>query len=510
MPADAMPADAAPIFDLLIVGGGINGAGIARDATGRGLSVLLCEQGDIGGATSSASSKLIHGGLRYLEHYQFRLVAEALAERETLLRIAPHLCRPLRFVMPHSAALRPAWMIRAGLLLYDTLGRLHGHVSLPGAQTLDLAGDPRGAPLKPEFRRGFAYSDVAADDARLTLANARAASAAGATILPRTRFVAARRADGFWLASLEDGRGRRDVRARAVINAAGPWVARVLDMLPASAGHPPARLVRGSHIVVPGLYEGGHAYTLQNDDRRICFLIPFQRRYTLIGTTELGVADPDQAGAISATETDYLCRAANRYLRRAVQPADVVWSYTGVRPLLDDGHADAADVSREYQFVLDTGNGGRLPALSVFGGKLTTYRTLAEKALRRLAPWFRHMRGDWTAQAPLPGGDLGGLSWPEYVAALCARHPALPAQWLAELAARHGSACEELLDGVRGPDELGRHFGGGLHEREVDYCVAREWARDAEDLLWRRSKAGVRMSATEREAFTCWFETRPR
>ncbi len=505
----AAPASADPV-DLLIVGAGINGAGIARDAAGRGLSVVLCDKGDIGGATSSASSKLIHGGLRYLEHYAFRLVAESLAEREVLLRIAPHLARPLRFVLPHSSRLRPRWMIAAGLMLYDTLAGLRVRRTLPRARAVELGGSPYGAPLQSQYRRGFVYSDVATDDARLTLANARSAADLGAFVLPRTRLVGAVRSPGAWLATLEDEAGRRTVRARALVNAAGPWVTRVLEGLPAAAVRQPVRLVRGSHIVVPRLYEGDHAYTLQNDDGRVCFLIPYQGRFTLVGTTEVDARDPDEPPAVGAAEVEYLCRCANGYLRRALSPEDAIWSFAGVRPLLDDGRADATALPREYRLGVDAGEDGRLPLLTVFGGKLTTYRSLAEKALERLSPWLPGLPRPWTADRPLPGGDQGGLDWTAFVGDLQLRHAALPADWLAALAARHGSLADAVLDGVRGPDDLGRDFGGGLFEREVLYCLHHEWALTADDLLWRRTKAGLFMSRAERSTFAEWFMSHAR
>jgi glycerol-3-phosphate dehydrogenase len=497
------------IYDLLVIGAGINGAGIARDAAGRGLSVLLCDQGDIGGATSSASSKLIHGGLRYLEHGDFRLVSESLAEREVLLRIAPHLTHPLRFVMPHSEAQRPAWMIRSGLMLYDTLGSLHRRITLPHAEAIDLTEDGRGAPLNPRYRRGFAYSDAATDDARLTLANARSAAIAGAVISPRTRFTGALRGKESWTATLEDRRNERsEVRCRAIVNVAGPWVARVLGNLPPSSGRNSVRLVRGSHIVVPRLYPGNHAYTLQNDDGRVGFLIPFESDFTLIGTTEVVIANPNEPAQISSEEIDYLCVAAGRYLKSPVQRGDVVWSYAGIRALVDDGRDDASAVSREYAFVLDPGPDAKLPLLTVFGGKLTTYRTLAESALSQLHRWFPAMGRPWTERRALPGGNLGGASWDDFVAALCARHPLLPPDWLHALARRHGSDSDIILAGVRRVPDLGRDFGGGLYECEVEHCIAHEWARNTEDFLWRRTKCGLRMSPEQRIAFAEWLTLR--
>lgn len=505
-------------YDLLIIGAGINGAGIARDAAGRGLSVLLCDGGDIGGATSWASSKLIHGGLRYLEHYNFGLVAESLAEREVLLRIAPHLTRPLRFVLPRSAATRPGWMLWCGLWLYDLLASLRGPRSLPGFETLHLSGDPRGAAFLPEITRGFAYSDVAVDDARLTLANARAAAQAGAVVLPQTRCTGARRAEGRWIVTLEAvGSGaqgntqagaKREVAARALVNAAGPWAGEVSARLPGAVSA--LRLVRGSHIVVPRLYPGEHACTLQGDDGRVVFVIPFQQAWSLVGTTEVEVPAPEGNHAVSPAEVDYLCRAVGRYLRQAPTPADVAWSFSGVRPLIDDGKASASAVSREYRMTVDAGTGGDLPLLTLVGGKLTTYRRLAEAALARLQPWFPRMGSAWTAGAALSGGDLGdvegvgsvdSVAWGEWLARLRADHPQLPADWLTSLAQRHGSDTRVVLDGAQTLADLGRDHGGGLYQREVDYCVRHEWARTADDVLWRRTKCGLRMTPAQRAAF---------
>jgi len=491
------------LYDLLIVGAGINGAGIARDAAGRGLSVLLLDQGDIGGATSSASSKLIHGGLRYLEYYEFRLVAEALAEREVLLKIAPHLTRPLRFVMPHVPSLRPAWMIRLGLLLYDSLGRLKRRATLPGSRSLDLSRSPLGEALQDRYRKAFSYYDVATDDARLTLANARAAADLGARVMSRTRFMNARREQGIWHATLEGvaGEGRGEICARALVNAAGPWAAGVMAGLAMPrAGE---QLVKGSHIVVPRLYPGDHAFLLQNDDRRVVFLLPFEEIYTLIGTTEQGVDEPE-ATPVSAGEIAYLCRAASRYTRIPVTPGDVVWKYSGVRPLTDDGGDNPSAVSRDYSFVLDEDDGDPTPSLSVIGGKLTTYRKLAESALAKLSPWFPHMGPAWTDSRPLPGGDFSTL--PELVAELQQHHPDLPPAWLAQIARRHGSLAIAVIGDARSVADLGRDFGGGLYEREVRYFVEREWAVSVEDIVWRRSKAGLAMSEAQQRELADWLE----
>ncbi len=471
---------------------------------------MLCEQGDIGGATSSSSSKLVHGGLRYLEQFAFRLVAESLAEREVLLRIAPHLTHARRFVLPQSPGMRPQWMVGAGLFLYDTLGSLRGGGrSLPASRRIDLGVDPRGAMFKPEYRKGFVYSDVSVDDARLTLANVRAAVSQGARFLARTRFVEARRDNGHWLATLADAAGRRTLRARAIVNVAGPWVAQVAKGLPGAGAAAKLRLVRGSHIVVPRLYAGDHACTLQNDDRRVCFLIPFQHEFTLIGTTDVEVTAADDAATISTAEIDYLCRAASRYMRHQVAPSDVLWSYAGVRPLIDDGKAAAASVSREYRFLLECDADGKLPLLTVFGGKLTTYRRLAETGLSQLASCFPLMGQPWTDGEPLPGGDFEKNAWASFPAQLARQYPDLPAPWLADLAGRHGTGCRVLLDGVQTVADLGRDFGGGLFEREVDHCIANEWAMAPDDVLWRRTKCGLHMTEVQRHEFAAWFEGRP-
>jgi glycerol-3-phosphate dehydrogenase len=502
------PPPAGPL-DLLVIGGGINGAGIARDAAGRGLEVAVCEQGDFAGATSSASTKLIHGGLRYLEHREFRLVAEALAEREKLLGIAPHIAWPLRFVMPHSPSLRPAWMIRMGLWLYDHLG---GRSTLPRSESLRLdAATDAGHPLQPQYRRGFAYSDAWVDDARLVLLNLRSAEAHGAHVLPRTRLVAAERGPGHWVCTLQDtaGGAPRVLLARALVNATGPWVDRV-DRLLAAPGSAPAparsgvKLVRGSHVVLPRLYDGGHAYILQNDDRRIVFMIPYEGRFTLVGTTDVPQADIDAGATCSAEEERYLLRAVNRYLARPVAPADVVWRYAGVRPLFDDEDTDPSALSRDYTLRLDDTQG--LPALSVYGGKITTYRRLAEAALERLRPWLHDERGPWTASESLPGGEFLRRERGHELARLQQAYPQLDAAWLAGLFNRHGLLAHTVLAGARTPADLGQDFGGGLVQREVEHLVAHEWARSADDVMWRRTKCGLHMSPAQREAFSAAFD----
>ncbi|MBN8873122.1 MAG: glycerol-3-phosphate dehydrogenase [Rhodospirillales bacterium] len=476
------------VFDLAIIGGGINGAGIARDAAGRGLSVLLLEQADLAGATSSASTKLIHGGLRYLEHYEFRLVREALAEREVLLQAAPHIAWPLRFVLPHHAGLRPWWMVRTGLFLYDHLG---GRRILPPTRVLDLRTDPAGAPLKPDFTRGFEYSDCWVDDARLVVLAARDAALRGADIRTRTACVGARVEDGAWSLTLGDG---TQARARVLVNAAGPWVSQVLAEVVGANAPTRVRLVKGAHIVVPRLFAHDRCYIFQNADQRIVFAIPYQDDFTLIGTTDEEVeGDPRQVACTPADEA-YLCAAVGTYLRTPVDPASIVWRYAGVRPLRDDGASKAQEATRDYVLELS----GTPPVLSVFGGKITTFRRLAESAMARLAPFFPGLKGAWTAGAPLPGGDFPWDGAPALQAELMRRHPFLPDKTARRLVRAYGTEAAEVLGDAQGWDDLGRWFGGGLTAREVDWLVRHEWARSAEDVLWRRSKLGLRLSAQER------------
>ena len=482
--------------DLLIIGGGVNGAGIARDAAGRGLSVLLAEQGDVAGATSSASSKLIHGGLRYLEHYEFRLVREALQEREVLLSIAPHIAWPMRFILPHSPEQRPAWMVRLGLFLYDHIG---GRRSLPGTTRLDLLHAPEGGPVQPQFRTAFAYSDCWVDDARLVALNAVDARARGAAIHTRTRCITARREDGAWRATLQDVRTgeEREVSARAIVNAAGPWVA---DMLNARAGLNSSkrpRLVKGSHIVLNRLYDGPQAYILQNTDKRVIFVIPYQDRFSLVGTTDIPFdADPAHV-AISPAETTYLCAAVSRYFRQPITPADVVHSYSGVRPLFDDAAANASAVTRDYVLDLDH-SGGQAPILSVFGGKITTYRRLAEHAIEQLLPHLPAPRpAPWTAGAPLPGGDIPA-PFDHYAASFQAEHPWLPEHTAHRMLRAYGTTTERIVAGARSLAGLGEDLGAGLSEAELDHLVREEWAQEADDVLWRRSKLGLVLPQAER------------
>jgi glycerol-3-phosphate dehydrogenase len=477
------------LFDLAVIGGGINGVGIARDAAGRGLSVLLLEQGDLAGATSSVSTKLIHGGLRYLEHYAFRLVHESLAEREVLWRAAPHIVGPLRFVLPHHPGLRPRWMIRAGLFLYDHLG---GRKILPPTRMLDLRRDPAGVPLRPAFTSGFEYSDCWVDDARLVVLNARDAAEHGADIRTRTRCVAARTADGIWRLALEDG---GLAWARVLVNAGGPFVSRILSSVIGHQAVTPIRLVKGSHIVVPRLYAHDRCYIFQNSDGRVCFAIPYHDDFTLIGTTDEDYAGDPAAVTPSAEEERYLCAAVSEYFRDPVDPATIVWRYAGVRPLRDDGATSAQEATRDYVLELQD-TLGEAPVLSVFGGKLTTYRRLAEAAMAKLAPFFPGMRGAWTSGSPLPGGDFPYDGVATIRADLQRRYPFLPEHTARRLVRAYGTQAGEMLGDAA---DLGRVLGADLSEREVDWLMRCEWARTADDVLWRRSKLGLRFNKAETE-----------
>jgi glycerol-3-phosphate dehydrogenase len=484
-------------FDLAIIGGGINGCGIARDAAGRGLKVLLVEQDDLASATSSWSSKLIHGGLRYLEQYEFRLVREALQEREVLLKIAPHIIHPLEFILPHDQHMRPAWMVRIGLFMYDHIG---GKISLPGSRTVAFPDAVYSAGLAPVHKRGFFYSDAKVDDSRLTVLNAIAARERGADVRVHTRLVAGKRSANEWqltLADVDSG-ASAEVRAKGIVNAAGPWVKHLLDdtlRVPTTSN---VKLVKGSHIVVPRIHEHQHAYILQNDDKRVVFIIPYEEKFSLIGTTDIEVGAIADAAKISAAETAYLLRAVNRFVAKPVLESDIVWTYAGVRPLYDDGSDNPSEITRDYVLKVDHDN-GVLPLLSIFGGKITTYRRLAEHALQELKPFYPDMKNEWTATMALPGGDIDSVTLATQM--VIEKYPVLPVDFVKRLVMRHGSRVERVLKGVTKMSDLGTTFGRGanlLCEREIEFFIREEWARTADDILWRRTKCGLHMDVAER------------
>lgn len=488
-------------LDLMVIGGGINGTGIANDAAGRGLRVGLCEQGDLASATSSASSKLIHGGLRYLEHREFRLVSEALREREVLMAKAPHIIWPMRFLLPHRPHLRPAWMIRAGLFLYDHLGKRR---ALPASRGVRF---PAQGPLAPSITRGFEYSDCWVDDARLVVLNALQAREQGAEVLVRTRCIAAREMEGLWELELEDAasgeRFRR--RARALVNAAGPWVEQVIRQRLAREPRYGIRMIQGSHLVVPRLNEDERAYLLQNRDGRIVFVLPWEEDFSLVGTTDRRYdGDPARVTATDE-EIDYLLEVVNAHFRRPLARTDVLRTFSGVRPLCDDESTDPAAMTRDYTLHLDTSGA---PLLSVFGGKLTTYRRLAEAALAQLAPHLPTMGPAWTEKAPLPGGDIGSQA--DFTARLLAEFPWLGETRARRLARTYGSLCLEFLAGAHSEADLGEEFGAGLTAREVDYLVDREWAVGLEDILWRRTKLAMRLNERDRQRLDHYLTTRQR
>jgi glycerol-3-phosphate dehydrogenase len=483
------------IYDLAIIGGGINGAAIARDAAGRGLSVLLVEQNDLGGGTSSASTKLIHGGLRYLEQGALRLVREGLSEREVMLRMAPHLVWPARFVLPHHAGLRPAWQLRLGLFLYDHLG---GRRILEGTRTVDLRTGPFGMPLKRHFRVGFEYADCCVDDARLVLLNALDAAERGADIRTRTRVTRADRQDGLWRLVLNTRGNRAEATARVLVNASGPWIAQVNETvlrLPVPSG---LRLVKGSHIVVRRLFEHDRAYIFQNADGRIIFAIPYQHDFTLIGTTDHEFRGEPGAVAAQAQEIIYLCQAASEYFRLPVDPEQVVWTFSGVRTLCGGHGAKPKDLSRDYVLVLD---GGRRepPLMSVYGGKITTSRRLAEAVLGRLAPFLR-MREPWTHEAPLPGGDFPWDGIDALISRARGLWPFLSEAHARRLVRAYGTRLDRVMAGAQRIDDLGTGFGANLTAAEVRYLIRHEWAQTADDVLWRRSKLGLHLQAHECDA----------
>lgn len=485
--------------DVLVVGGGINGTGIARDAAGRGLRVILCEQDDLAAHTSSSSTKLIHGGLRYIEQYEFNLVRKALKEREVLLAQAPHLIRPLRFVMPHDSHLRPAWMIRIGLFLYDHLARRR---HLPGSGAIDLRTHCAGAPLKSDYRRGFVYSDAWVDDARLVVLNAVDAAQRGATVLTRMRCQKLIPTSDGWSARLLSEHASIDVHARAVVNAAGPWVGQFLDECSPVRSRHTVRLVKGSHIVVRRMFDHPYAYIFQNPDRRIIFAIPYEREFTLIGTTDIEYGGDAAKVAIDGDETAYLCTMASRYFSRAVTPGDVVWTYAGVRPLLEDEENDPSSVTRDYELELDT---QQAPVLSVFGGKITTYRKLAEEAVGRLAPLLGNSSPSWTARSTLPGGDVPVAAWDRFVVSLRDRHSWLPSPLVERYARAYGTRIGHLIADARSLADLGEEVLPQLYWREIEYLCDQEWAQTAEDILWRRTKLGLHLPPDSERRLDSWL-----
>jgi len=489
-------------YDIAIIGGGINGAGIARDAAGRGYKVLLVEQDDLAEHTSSASSKLIHGGLRYLEYYEFKLVREALNEREVLLSIAPHIIWPLQFVLPHNKQMRPVWMIRAGLWLYDHLGK---RKKLPGSKGVNLASHFSGKPLKSEYQRGFIYSDCWVQDARLVVLNAMDAKELGADILLHTKCVSAKQQEGGWSLALSNKQGKQQsVKAKLIVNACGPWVADFLGDKAQIKHEHSIRLVSGGHIVVAKLFDHDMAYIFQNDDNRIVFAIPYEKDYTLIGTTELDV-DASRAQSITDNEINYLCQSVNAYFDSKISKEDVVWSYSGVRPLLEDGSDDATSATREY--VLDFIE-RPAPCLSVFGGKITTYRSLAENALEKIDHYFGKSISSWTASKALPGGDIPDGDFDSYLYHFTQTYTWLPENLAKHYVRNYGTRAELLCERAQELNDLGQHFGQDLYQAEVDYLVAHEWAQTAEDILWRRSKWGLKLNSEQQQELTAYISSK--
>jgi len=488
-------------YDLFIIGGGVNGCGIARDASGRGLKVFLAEQGDLASGTSSASTKLIHGGLRYLEHYEFRLVREALIEREVLLKAAPHIIWPLRFVLPYHNGLRPWPILRMGLFLYDHLG---GRKILPSTRGVNLRTDVTGQPLKPQYARGYEYSDCWVEDARLVVLNARDAQAKGAVIRTRTKCISARRVHDLWEMTLETTDGHVEtVRARALVNSAGPWVSEVLGAVVGRNDPDKIRMVKGSHLVVEKLYDHDRCYIFQNADGRICFAIPYEHDFTLIGTTDEDHKGNPGKPEISEAESAYLLKAVSEYFRKPVTQDMIRWAYSGIRPLYDDGASKAQEATRDYVLKLDHPAGGA-PLLSVFGGKITTFRRLSEHAMEKIQPFFPQMGKPWTHDAALPGGNFGHDEVEQRVAALARKYPFLDQASVLRLFRAYGTDAEHVLGDARSAADLGQSF-GPLTEREVDWLRDNEWAHNADDVLWRRSKLGLHMTLAEQEALRTYM-----
>ncbi|HBF29676.1 glycerol-3-phosphate dehydrogenase [Rhizobium sp.] len=492
------------IIDLLVIGGGINGTGIARDAAGRGLSVILCEKDDLAQGTSSRSGKLVHGGLRYLEYYEFRLVREALIEREVLLNSASHIIWPMRFVLPHSPLDRPAWLVRLGLFLYDHLG---GRKKLPGTRTLDLARAPEGAPLQDQYTKGFEYSDCWVDDARLVVLNALGAAEKGAKILTRAACISARRDNGLWTIQLRHSRTGKvqTLNARAVVNAAGPWVNDIIGRVAGSNSRRNVRLVKGSHIIVPKFWSGNQAYLVQNHDKRVIFINPYEGDKALIGTTDIPYEGAPEQVSADESEIDYLIAAVNRYFKEKLRRSDVIESFSGVRPLFDDGKGNPSAVTRDYVFDLDETGGA--PLLNVFGGKITTFRKLSEHALQKLGPFFPAMGPDWTATSTLPGGEIANADYVAFAETLRRNYPWMPRSLLQHYGRLYGARITGIVEDAKVLSDLGRHFGGELYEAEVRYLMRSEWAGTADDVLLRRTKEGLHMTPQQKADFTVWFET---
>ncbi|RWA74493.1 glycerol-3-phosphate dehydrogenase [Mesorhizobium sp.] len=490
--------NASPIHDIFVIGGGINGCGIARDAVGRGFSVFLAEMNDLASGTSSGSTKLIHGGLRYLEFYEFRLVREALMEREILWKNAPHIIWPMRFVLPYAKGLRPAWLIRLGLFLYDHIG---GRKLLPATKTLDMASDPAGKPLKPLFRKAFEYSDGWVNDARLVALNARDAADRGAVIRTRTKVVSARRDGALWTIKIQNvlTGETEEVRARLLVNAAGPWVDQVLAKAVGQNDVHNVRLVQGSHIVIKKKFDDPRAYFFQNKDGRIIFAIPYEEEFTLIGTTDRDYPGDPHDVKISDAEIDYLCAAASEYFAQAVKRSDIVWTYSAVRPLYDDGASKAQEATRDYVLKAEGGEGAA-PLLNSFGGKITTFRRLAESMLEKIEGFLGKRGKPWTANAPLPGGDFPATGFDAQVARLKNAYPFLDQRLARRLTRLYGTRAEKLLGLAKSNADLGRNFGADLYEAEVRYLVENEWAVTAEDVLWRRTKRGLHFSREQTAA----------
>ncbi len=491
-------------YNLAVIGGGVNGCGIARDAAGRGLSVMLCERDDLASATSSSSTKLIHGGLRYLEHYKFRLVRESLIEREVLWRIAPHIIHELRFILPCTKGLRPAWMIRLGLFLYDHLG---GRELLPGTRSVDLRTDPAGRPLQEHFAKAFEYSDCWVDDARLVVLNAIDAARNGADIHTRTRCLAAEPGADGWHLHLENTKTgeQREVLAEVLVNCTGPWVSEFLDNQVQLANTEKVRLVKGSHIVVPRMFDHERVYIFQNPDQRIIFAIPYEQKFTLIGTTDLDAGSDMSTPQISREEISYLCTVTNEYFKTAINPDDVVWSYSGVRPLYDDGASAAHEATRDYVLSFKPGGADQPPLLSVFGGKITTYRKLAEAVLSTLSECLPPMGSPWTADKPLPGGEFPVKGFDAMLENALAAFPFLSSSTLRRLLQSYGTRIDELLADASSVDDLGECFGADLYAREVSWLMREEWAMTADDVLWRRSKLGLHMNKDQHAALALWM-----